>query len=233
MKSRGALKATTEGNAIMQTLKRHKCLIAILTASLVLAILLPYAFVVAAAGYLDPAKKAEILIPTVVQIFLAEVGVGYVLVTLLMWKKLTAQVKSVSRHNLAALSNEHNWRLLTFRDDVNRPPTLPIALPSWRGLQAEQWRWRVLHLEHLNLIRLAWEDWQTGVFTEHEIEDWVVKAKFIFQDMRSNVAEFQTGREQLQQLMRRDEGYPDEFRDWLVKRCILSDDLVPDRQGCP
>ena len=212
----------------MQTLKRHKRLIAILTASLVLAIILPYAFVVIAAGYLDPAtKKAEILIPTVVQIILAEVGVAYVLATLLMWKKLTAQVKSTSSHSLAVLSNEHDWRLLTFHD--NDVPNLPIAVPSWRGLTAEQWRWRVLHLEHLNLIRLAWEDRQTGVFTEDEIEEWVVKARFIFQDMRSNEAEFQTGREQLQQLMRRDEGYPDAFRDWLVERGILSADLVPDR----
>src|SRR5262245_12695650 len=119
----------------MQTWKRHKRLIAIMAASLVLAIILPYAFVVIAAGYLDSMKQAEILIPVVVQIFLAEVGVGYVLATLLMWKKLTAQVKSVSRHSLAALSNEHNWRLLTFRDDADHPPTLPIALPSWRGLQ--------------------------------------------------------------------------------------------------
>lgn len=205
-------------------MKRHRCFIAGIIAAVIAAIILPCVFWALTRDCLNP----DVLIPAVVQVILAEIGIAYVISTLLMWRTLTVQLKSTSRHTLAGLSNEHNWRLLTFRDDDNRPPTLPTALPSWRGLGVEEWRWRVLHLEHLNSIRLVWEDLQDGIFSEGEIEEWVAKAKFIFQDMRSNTAEFQTGREQLRQIMRREEGYSDSFRAWLLDKDILSDDLVPD-----
>lgn len=67
------------------------------------------------------------------------------------------------------------------------------------------------------------------MLTKKDMEDWVIKARFIFQDMRGNAPEFSTGREQLRQLLCREEGYPDVFRGWLVEKGIISDDLVPDR----
>lgn len=61
---------------------------------------------------MDTATKLQLWL-VIGQFALVLVGAAYAIVTWRMWARLTAQVKSTSNHSLAALSNEHNWRLLT------------------------------------------------------------------------------------------------------------------------
>lgn len=162
------------------------------------------------------------------QVALVAIGGGYAFFTYQMLKGLAAQTKSASQHSLAALSNEHNWRLLTFQG--NSVPTLPCALPSWENLDAEDWKWRVLHLNHLNLFKIIWSDQEDGIFSNPQvIKDWMDKGTYIFSTCTRSKDPNIKGRKQLQQLLRKEEGFPDEFYDWLVKNCIIPREFVVER----
>lgn len=173
-----------------------------------------------------------LVLQTVIGLALVVVGIWYSWITTRMWRKLTAQVKSVSRHSLAALSNVHNWNLLNFRG--SGVPALPAALPSWVGLSEDGWKWRVLHFNHLNLFRTVWEDLTAGVFDPSDVKDWLEKGEFIFRNATSGESQYEEGRAVLRQILRKEEGYPDEFYDWLVNHKIIPPRFVPDRplQSC-
>jgi len=127
------------------------------------------------------------------QIALVVIGGVYAATTYRMLSRLTAQVKSTSQHSLAALSNEHNWRLLTFQGDS--VPTLPCALPSWENLDPEDWKWRVLHLNHLNLFKIVWSDQKDRIFPNmQEVNDWVDKGRFIFSTCTGSDPKYAKGR---------------------------------------
>lgn len=163
------------------------------------------------------------------QLALVITGLVYATATILMLRKLTAQVKSASQHSLAALSNEHNWRLRTFQ--TNAVPTLPSALPSWENLDPEEWTWRVLHLNHLNLFRIVWSDQKDHIFpNQQEVDDWVDKGRFIFSTCTGSDPQYAKGRRQLQQILKKEEGYPDDFYNWLVDSGIIPSSFVPERR---
>ncbi|HXV97186.1 MAG TPA: hypothetical protein VEC93_02100, partial [Anaerolineae bacterium] len=77
---------------------------------------------------------------------------GLVIYTAKQVKKIQAQLEQISASTLTNLSNQNNWELF------DRHERLPSALPSWVGLSDRGWAWRVLHLNHLNLLKLAYYD---------------------------------------------------------------------------
>jgi hypothetical protein len=139
-------------------------------------------------------------------------------------KKIKSQLQQTSIHHLTDLSNRSNWDLFDRREH------LPPALPSWIGLSDSQWAWRVLHLNHLNLLQLAYQDRNKGLTSQQEFESWVLKARFWFRNLWAEIPtpEFQDGREVLRQILRPEEGYPKEFRQWLVDENVIPPDLVSD-----
>ena len=140
-------------------------------------------------------------------------------------KKIRSQLEQTSIHNLTDLSNRLNWDLF------DRRKYLPPALPSWVGLNDSRWAWRVLHLNHLNLLQLAYQDRSKGLIREEEFkEGWVLKARFWFRNLwtESPTPEIQDGREVLRQVLRPEEGYPKDFRQWLVDERVIPPDLLSD-----
>jgi type II secretory pathway pseudopilin PulG len=139
--------------------------------------------------------------------------------------EMKSQLKQTSTHNLTSLSNQLNWDLFKHREH------LPPVLPSWVGLTDRQWAWRVLLLNHLNLLQEARLDYSRGFINDHELEEgWVLKARHWFRTVwtESTNQEIREGREVLRQLLRPEEGYPREFRQWLVQSHIIPPDLISD-----
>ncbi len=142
------------------------------------------------------------------------------------FKALRKQLEHTSEATLTSLSNQHNWVSLEHWEDM------PPALPSWFELKSKSdWAWRVLHFNHLNLLKLFWRDsTERRLATESEIAAWVKKGKFYFQSFRSDDENFQRpeiqrGLETLRQVLRPEEGYPKEFIRWLRERGILPETL--------
>jgi len=136
---------------------------------------------------------------------------------------IRSQLERTGAHNRTGLSSQHNWALFEHHEK------LPEALPSWVGLEATGWAWRVLHLNHLNLLLLAYEDRKAGLMPDdQDWEEWKRKANFWFQRLRtdSEDREIHEGRETLKQLLRPEEGYSKEFCQWLVEADIIPRDLV-------
>lgn len=142
-------------------------------------------------------------------------------------RAVTRQLQQTSSFNLTTLSNQQNWHLL------DRHKALPPALPAWVELSEDGWIWRVLHLNHLNLLRCAFYDHKRKILSSQELDFWVRKARFWFRDLRSESPDprLREGRERLRELLRPEEGYEDEFRLWMVRRDIVPSDLVSDHIG--
>jgi len=134
------------------------------------------------------------------------------------------QLEQANEYNLASLSNQQNW------DQFDRHDDLPAALPSWVELDDVEWAWRVLHLNHLNLLQLAYQAHRKEVMSKRDLDGWVLKAAYRFQHLWSESPdeEIRKGREILRQLLRPEEGYPIEFRHWLVESKIVPPDLISD-----
>jgi hypothetical protein len=132
------------------------------------------------------------------------------------------QLEQANEYSLTSLSNQQNW------DQFDRHDDLPAALPSWVGLDNVGWAWRVLHLNHLNLLHLAYQACRRGVMSKRDLEGWVLKAQYKFRHFWSESPDEDTrrGREILRQLLRPEEGYTEEFRQWLVESRIVSPDLI-------
>lgn len=131
-----------------------------------------------------------------------------------VWKTFTMANAAVStaRHVSASLSNQHNWELL------KRWP-LPAALPSWKSLTAQQFTWRTLHLNHLNLLLLVHEDRKKYLRTRSEFRTWEEKGQYWFQHLGDTGAD-PDGWSALEQLIKPEEGYPLGFRQWLFDKII-------------
>jgi len=160
----------------------------------------------------------------------AELGyyVAQVVVVILIFlqlRRLRAQLKSQSQQSVVALSNDQNWRLLDRRSE------LPPLLPSWVGLTEIGWSWRVLILNHLNLLLLAHDESRRGFMRQGELKTWVLKARYWFSRLNSDDADpaLAEGRAVLQQLLHPAEGFTVEFRKWLQEQEILSSRFFPGR----
>lgn len=127
-------------------------------------------------------------------------------------------------HDLKRLSNEQNWNIYLNRKE------LPPILPSWKGLSDKAWAWRALHFNHLNLLETAYKDHKLGLLSKEELEDWKRMAKFWFSNLTSENQEddIKEGREMLRQVLRPEEGYSNEFRQWLCENQIIQEDLFSD-----
>jgi hypothetical protein len=139
--------------------------------------------------------------------------------------EMKSELRQTSTHNITSLSNRLNWDLFDHRQH------LPPALPSWVGLTDMGWAWRVVHLNHLNLLQLALEDHNRGLLNGHDLEAWILKARYWFRNVWAESPtnqEMHEGREVLRQLLRPEEGYPREFRQWLIQSQIIPPDLISD-----
>ncbi len=138
---------------------------------------------------------------------------------------LKTQVEQSSEHSLMAASNEQNWKLFEHWAE------LPAFLPAWSELKTEkQWAWRVLHFNHLNLLWLAHQEHKRGLLGKDEMKSWRDKAKHWYQRFwESNPSQDTVeGGEILKQVLRPEEGFSKEFRDWLVKETIVPPNFIPD-----
>ena len=162
-------------------------------------------------------------IGTIAQILSALATLGAVVYAAMQVKSFQKQLRQIDTHNLMAFSNQHNWNLL----DHQLKEPLPPALPSWKGLNRSGWAWRVLHLDHLNLLFLAYQDRRIGVMDKADLEGWVLKAKYWFGHLQpdSSDQEIRQGYEVLKQILN-EAVYPEYFCKWLVKKKIIGFDLL-------
>jgi hypothetical protein len=135
-----------------------------------------------------------------------------------------AQVKQSRASNHTQLANQHNW------NQFDRHEHLPPLLPSWAGLTDRGWAWRVLLFNHLNMVLLAYEDHKRGILDDDELKDWILKARYWFRSLwaESPDPEIREGYEIFRQILRPEEGYSEEFRNWLVRSKIVSPAIVSD-----
>jgi hypothetical protein len=140
-------------------------------------------------------------------------------------KALLAQLNQTSSIYLTSLSNQHNWDLL------DKHEHLPPALPSWVGISYTQRAWRVLHLNHLNLIKLAFDNYNADTTKKEELGTWILKARYWFQHLKPDDQEtdIQEGYKMLKQVLSSEEScYSREFCKWLVESRIIPADLLED-----
>lgn len=182
------------------------------------------------AALLDPEK----LIPLIIQIVLAGVALWYTIETRRLRIQnqqsldavqaqialAKAEVRHTSAFDMINLSNQHNWYLLDHNDDM------PNALPHWIGLTKKGWAWRILHLNHLNLLTLARDDYKNGLIDDAGFDGWIQKGRFWFRNLSESTSDFEEGRQRMKELMQPEEGYSKEFREWLVNSQIIPKELV-------
>jgi hypothetical protein len=151
-------------------------------------------------------------------------AVGSVIYAAVQVRKIKTQLEQTSAYNLTNLSNQHNWELF------DRHRHLPPALPAWAGLTDTGWAWRVLHLNHLNLLQLARQEHSRGLMNNRDLDSWILKARYWFRNLWAEkpAPEIREGREALRQLLRPEEGYPKEFCQWLVESKVIPPDLISD-----
>lgn len=207
----------------MELWRRHKLFITTLFSSLLVTVLVTYAFV----ALMKDRLETKDLILFTIQFLLVVVGIMYAVATLMMWSRLSAQLRSSMNHSLTEISNLHDFKLLEF---IFQGHKIPPVLPSWEELKTEQaWAWRVLHFNHLNLLLCAFNDYKSGIMPLHQWESWAVKGQFLFSNACSaKNDECMEGRRQLDLILRKIEGYPDDFRQWLVDAKIITSDLIGD-----
>lgn len=149
----------------------------------------------------------------------AVIAAGYAAVTV---RAMNRQMRQLTDQQFTQLSNQHNWNLYDHRGE------LPPAIPAWRGLSDKGWAWRTLHLNHLNLLWLAYKDYKRGFMDSDELQGWARKAKYWFSDLsaESPVDDNKEGRETLRQLLEHKEGYSADFREWLRDNEIVPPDIL-------
>lgn len=137
--------------------------------------------------------------------------------------KIREQQKQSGEHSRIGLSIQENW----FQFD--RYEKLPPAIPSWKELSDSGWAWRVLHLNHLNLLKMAWKEYSMGLISKDEFDGWVAKTEYRFRGfwINSDLGELQEGKEVLRQLLIPEEGFSKEFIEYLVKANIIPKEFVP------
>lgn len=148
------------------------------------------------------------------------------------FKALQKQLEHTSAATLTSLSNQHNWVLF------DRRKKLPPALPAWFDLTTDsKWAWRVLHLNHLNLLKLFYEDhYKRNLTSQSDLNAWIQMAKYWFCNFRPDNPHFQKdeiqeGRHILKQILQAKEGYPEEFRNWLFEKDIVPQSVI-ENENC-
>ena len=81
-------------------------------------------------------------------------------------------------------------------------------LEPWEGLSKEGMMWRVLILNHLNLLHVAYKLPKT--LKKHEHKQLVDMGKFWFRNLNSEKedAQLELGRKILKQVLKEEEGWP-------------------------
>ncbi len=135
-------------------------------------------------------------------------------------KDLKRQLKQTTNHIITSLSIEHNWQLFEQRG------SLPALLKSWTDLSEENkgWAWRILLLNHLNLLYVAYQDHKNKTINDEELRYWKSRAKYWFAKLSSEEQnpEINEGRKILKQLLSREEAiFTDDFRTWLGETSIV------------
>jgi len=136
--------------------------------------------------------------------------------------EIHAQLKQASAHTLMGLSNQQNWVLF----DRYKSKDLEPFLASWDGLGKIGWSWRVLILNHLNLLFGAYQDHKSRIMENSDFKAWIMKGQYWFENLRSDDSRYSVGREVLKKVLRPEEGYSREFIQWLIKEKIIDLDLV-------
>lgn len=132
-------------------------------------------------------------------------------------REMKKQMEQMTDHQFAQLSNEHNWNLYDRRQE------LPPALIAWKDLSDTGWAWRVLHLNHLNLLWLAYRDHERGLMNESDFESWKRKAKYWFSGLakENTDVDMKEGCRALRPLLEREEAWSPRFRQWLLDSRII------------
>lgn len=159
-------------------------------------------------------------IATLIQLIVVVLACGYTIVQI---RQIKTQLKQSSAHSQASLSNQENW------SQFDRHERLPPAIPSWKELTDSGWAWRVIHLNHLNLLKLAHKEFFMSLMDKDEFDGWIQKAKYRFRDFwcDNSSDEVREGREILRQLLIPEEGFSREFTKWLVDEKILPPKFIP------
>jgi hypothetical protein len=87
-------------------------------------------------------------------------------------------LRQAARANLDIARTEHNWKLLEYKVD----PGLP-GLPSWPENE-EYWKWRIVHLDHLNLLHTQWIDYNSRAISQEEIRGWIGWARLFLEELQ-------------------------------------------------
>jgi len=140
-----------------------------------------------------------------------------------IYKATVDKLKQDSDQYLIMLFNQHNWTLFGLRKE------LPPALPSWRDLSEKAWAWRVLHLNHLNLLQLIYWQKEKNVIADEEFRTWVRMSKFWFTHLRESDRDedIREGCKAMRQILKPEEGYSFKFRYWLFVEEIIPSTLFP------
>ncbi len=92
-----------------------------------------------------------------------------------VWQLKTAikNLRQATQSSTDVIRNQHNWNLFTNKVD----PGLP-GLPS--SDDTEYWKWRMTHLDHLNLLHTQWSN-RPFVGSKAQLQGWVGWAQLLLQ----------------------------------------------------
>ena len=89
-------------------------------------------------------------------------------------------LNQAARAHLDATRSTHNWQM--FANEVE--PGLP-GLPTI-GENREYWKYRMVHLDHLNLLATRWEDYQDNVMSHQQLQGWVRWSRLLLQVLKDD-----------------------------------------------
>jgi hypothetical protein len=130
------------------------------------------------------------------------------------------QLKQSNVIGLAQISNEHNWSLYGHYED------LPLSHPAKKQYTKQKYMWRVLHLNHLNLLEVAYEGEKRSIkgsiVDSEKIKQWKQKFKKWFEILETKpmTNDINDGIEALKEIIKLKDEYSNGFRKWLRKGII-------------
>ncbi len=131
--------------------------------------------------------------------------------------KLNCQLHQIAESNLVRAGIENNWKLY----DHWKAGELPCFLPSWEGLSVEKFAWRVVLLNHLNLLKQAYDDLGERRVRRSTFDEWVTMGKYWFSGLRDpSTPSRREGLSVLEALLA-EEIYPERFVDRLRHEGVL------------
>ena len=120
------------------------------------------------------------LVQALATIFAGLVALGGVVSIVWQLKIAERSLRQAARASLDVVRTEHNWKLFEYKVD----PGLP-GLPSWAGNE-EYWKWRIVHLDHLNLLHTQWIYWRSGAIGDEEINGWIGWAELLLGELQND-----------------------------------------------